>query len=299
MQVVHPDFDASDNFIIAGPLNLNRHMMRADTVMGERLQLSPPQFRTLLMLVTNEDVPIPFEELHMFMTMPGEEKCSRQAAKDAIINLANIVNISGRGFAKINILPNDEYSFETKWGMDWHSPNEPENAETNEKQAVTAFDKNGKFSKIVLSVAMIAALFVFIGSYFAYRANDDGLIYIPMAQIPLAEMPDFERSINFPYISGNVFYANSDFGIYIDTYNLSGGGFVYLLCIKMADSSTPLSRSILVPRGGAANHIYLSDILQPGRHVADLTLRAYCGRLLTEAYSLIKQVVVVIPIIDR
>ena len=292
MQVVCPDTTFVDNFIVAGPLNLNKQMMRADTIMGERLQLSPPQFRTLLMLVSNEGASIPFEKLHMFMTMPDEEKCSIQAARDVIVSLVNIVNISGRGFAKISILPGDEYVFETKWGMDWHRANETQETEANKKRGVAAVVNPDRFSKTFLSVAMVVALLVFMGLYFAYHSNDDGLVYIPALQIPLAEMPIFEDSITFPNIRDNVFYANADFGVYIDTYNTQGGNFVFMLYLKMADTSTLLSQPILVALGKASSLVHLLETLQPGRHMVEFTLRAFCRRLLTEVGSLSKQVVI-------
>lgn len=292
MQAMHPDFDTHDNFIIAGPLNLNKRMMRADTVMGERLQLSPPQFRSLLMLVSNEGVSIPFEELHMFMTMPDEEKYSVHAAKDVMLTLANIVNISGRGFAKIDVLPNDEYVFITKWGMDWRT--EPESEEQKQKNMSdeAAIAGNDNFSKIALSVAMLAALFVFIGSYIAYQANDNGLIYIPNAQIPLAEMPIFNEIVTFPYINGITFYATEYHRIYVSTFNMYSRDFVFKLCIRSAETNMPISQSILVPLGEATNQVLLSETLEPGRYVALLVLRAYCGRRLTEIDSINKQVII-------
>ena len=124
MLAKHLDTAFDDNYVIAGPLNLNKRMKRADTVMGERLQLNPRQFRVLLMLVSNEGVSTSFEELHMYMTPPEEKKCTVPEARDVINSLVNIVNISGRGFAKIDKLPDDEYVFATKWGMDWHMPSE-------------------------------------------------------------------------------------------------------------------------------------------------------------------------------
>ena len=283
MQALYPELAVEDNFIIAGPLNLNRRMMRADTVMGERLQLSPPQFRTLLMLVSNEGVHVSFEDLHMFMTMPDEEKCSIQAARDVVTTLVNIVNISGRGFARINVLPNDEYVFVTKWGMDWRSPAETGFVETKSKQ--DAAKSTGKFSKIVLSIAMTAALFVFIGTYFAFQASENGLIYIPMAQIPLAAMPDFERSVVFPTILDDTFFVSAEHGIYVDTYNMSNSRFVFVLCVFLADNRAPLSSSVLVPRGDATNAIYLFESLESGRYVVEFSLRAFCEELLTEVES--------------
>ena len=292
MQVVYPDVAIDDVFIIAGPLNLNRRMMRADTVMGERLQLSPPQFRTLLMLVSNEGVAIPFEELHMFMTMPDEEKCSIQSAKDVVVSLVNIVNISGRGFAKINTLPNDEYVFVTKWGMDWRTTGETSITEKKMKSDAAAIGGSDKFSKMVLSIAMFAALAVFVGSYFAYRANDNGLIYIPAASIPLSEMPNFGQIITFPYIRGNTFYANSNNSIYVEANNMFQGDVVFMLCLNLADEGTPLSHSILLPRGESTSTVYLPESLGTSRYLAQITLRAFCGRNLTEIESINKQVVI-------
>ena len=296
MQALNPDFVVDDNFIIAGPLNLNKRMMRADTIMGERLQLSPLQFRSLLMLVSNEGVSIPFEELHMFMTMPDEEKCSIQVAKDVIFTLANIVNVSGRGFAKIDVLPNDEYVFVTKWGMDWRT--EPEEADSKCKPDEAAIVGTDKFSKIALSVAMMATLLVFIGSYFAYQVNDNGLIYIPNAPIPLAEMPIFQESVTFPYINGNTFHTTANNDIYVDTFNMSGDNFVFVLCIKLDETNTPLTHSILVPHGEATNQVELPETLQPGRYMARLILRAYCRRNLTEVESRSKQIVIYVEVIN-
>ena len=290
MQSSRPELLSGDNFIIAGPLNLDRRMMRADTVMGERLQLSPLQFRALLMLVSNEGEQVPFEELHMFMTMPGEEKCSIHAAREVIDTLVNIVNISGRGFAKINVSPNDEYVFVTKWGMDWRVAGKTCIAETKKEQDFTSF--SNVFSKTALSLAMAAALLVFIGTYFAFQASnngltgDDGLVYIPLLQIPLAEMPDFERSVSFPYVRGGAFYVGASHGIYVDTFNIYGEDVVFMVCLSLAESGLPLSRSFLVPRGEATNDVYLFGPLEPGRHSAWLNLRAFCASLLTEFDSM-------------
>ena len=287
---MHPDMDTSDNFIIAGPLNLNKSMMRADTVMGERLQLNPGQFRSLLMLVINEGVSIPFEELHMYMTMPEEEKYSIQEARDVINSLVNIVNISGRGFAKINMLPDDEYSFVTKWGMDWHKTNEI--SEANKKPVIAAAAKYDGFSKKVLSVALAAVLVVFIGSYFAFSTNDNGLIYIPMSQIPLSEMPDFGGSVSFPYLEDNTFYVSGGNTVYIDTYNSLSGSYVFMLCLLKPDIYTPISRSVPVPRGDTTITVKLFESLEPGRHETVFSMRAFCGRLLTEVESISKRIVI-------
>ena len=284
MQVLHPDIAVDDNFIIAGPLNLNKRMMRADTVMGERLQLSPLQFRTLLMLVSNEGVPIPFEELHMFMTMPEDEKCSIQTARDVIISLVNIVNVSGRGFAKINILPNDEYIFATKWGMDWRVSDEVFKVSTKRRTDAVAPESSDKLSKIVLSIAMVVALLVFIASYFAFSSSSDGLVYVPVLQIPLAGMQAQNRTVMFPYIRNDAFYTYNNY-LYVDTINLYDGDILFMLSLNMADGGIPISRSILVPRGEASNEIFLFRLLEPGRHTAEFELRAFCAELLTEVES--------------
>ena len=291
MQVLYPDMTIDDNFVIAGPLNLNKRMMRADTVMGERLQLSPLQFRTLLMLVSNEGATVPFEDLHMFMTMPDEEKCSIRAARDVIISLVNIVNVSGRGFAKINILPNDEYMFVTKWGMDWRINDEVSTSSTKKRTDNVAYDSEDKFSKTVLSFAMVVALVVFIGSYFAFSQADDGLIYIPVLQIPLAEVLAPDPTITFPYIRGDTFNTYNNV-IYVDTINLFDGNIVFMLCLNMADCGTPMTRSLLVPRGEATNAIFLVQSMESGRHAAEFELRTFCLLLLQELGRLTMQVVI-------
>ena len=294
MRVMHPGMAIDDNFIVAGPLNLNKRMMRADTVMGERLQLSHQQFRTLLMLVSNEGVSIPFEELHMSMTMPDEEKCSTQEARDVIITLINIVNISGRGFAKINMLPNDEYAFVTKWGMDWRSVKEVAKTQLNSEPEKAVIGKSDKFSKMVLSVSTIAVLAVFIGSYFMFLSNDDGLAHIPMVQIPLAGMQFNGEPITFPYVRGDVFNVDASRNMYIDTRNTYSGDVIFMLCLQLSEARTPLSWSILIPRGEAANSVLLSESIEPGRYEAEFVLRAFCARYLTEVDNMIKQVVIYI-----
>ena len=295
MQAVYLDIASDDNFIIAGPLNLNKRMMRADTVMGERLQLSPQQFRALLMLVSNEGTAIPFEELHMFMTMPNEEKYSIQAAKDVIVTLVNIVNVSGRGFAKINMLPNDEYMFVTKWGMDWRNGDAISKTEKTKAKDTPVGSRTDKLSRAFLSIAMIAALAVFIGSYFAFNANDGDLIYIPEVQIPLAGMPDFGRSITFPYIRVNTFYVSSYNSIYVNAYSAYGSNNVFMISLNLPGEHAPLSSPVLVPRGDAIVAIYFIEYFEPGRHEVELTLRAFCGNLLTETDSVVKQITIYAP----
>ena len=294
MQAIYPNVAIDDNFIIAGPLNLNKRMMRADTVMGERLQLNPQQFRTLLMLVSNEGITIPFEELHMFMTMPGEEKFSIQAARDVIVTLVNIVNISGRGFAKITMLPNDEFMFVTKWGMDWRNADEHPKTDQLQDRKESCRQVEG-LSKAVLSVAMIVAIAVFIGSYFAFQDDDDGLVYIPVMQIPLAGMPDVERSTPFPYIRENTFYVSPNNSIYLNTHNTHYSDAVFMLLLNAADELAHLSLPVLVPRGEALVTIYLVQLLEPGRQMVELTLKAFCGNLLTETDSVVKQITVYVP----
>ena len=290
MQVVNPNLAAGDNFIIAGPLNLDKRMMRADTVMGERLQLNPPQFRTLLMLVSNEGSQVSFEDLHMFMTMPNEDRISIQAARDVISTLVNIVNISGRGFAKIDVLPGDEYVFATKWGMDWSRACEALPAETKKKHEASPFFKSERLSKIVLSVAMAASLLVFIGSYLAYQAYDDGLVYIPMMQIPLANMPGSGETVTFPSIRGDVFYVGADGSIFVETYNVFDENHVFVMCLRLAFEFSPLAVCVLVPRGEAATEVRLFEPIESGKHKAEFAIRVFCQAYLTEVKGLSKQV---------
>lgn len=245
-------------------------MMRADTVMGERLQLNPRQFRTLMVLATNEGELIPFDELHMSMSMPGEEKCQEHDARNVVESLVDIVNISGRGFAWVQRQAQDKYVFETKWGADWHNPatkleEEGEVLKVKTRTAKTVHLPGFIFTAAtLLIIALLAA-----GSFFFDSPSPEQLVYIPSPQIPLAGPAS---TISFPHVNGVEYVGGDNPGVLVYAYNPNESEILFLMCIKINGASLALP-SQPVPAGQSV--MFFGLFAYPGSYDVRITLRAY------------------------
>ena len=100
----------------AGPLNLNRSMRRACTIMGRELAISAKEFNALDMLVTREGEYIAFDELYTTVWGETESLESKEDARASIDNLLMQVCNDGEGFMWIEYSPDAGYRFKTYWG---------------------------------------------------------------------------------------------------------------------------------------------------------------------------------------
>lgn len=261
-----------DEFLIAGPFNLNKRMMRADTVMGERLQLNPRQFRALLMLASNEGENVPFDELRHFMSMPGEEKCPEQDARSIVESLADVVNVSGRGFAWVHKQPQDEYVFETKWGTDWHNPSFELDGKDSLAIAHTAIKKSDNLPGFMLTATtLLVIIAVAVGAYFFDMVNTEQLVYIPGQQIPLAAMPFSETY--YPYVGDVSFVLGDNPGILVSVYNSYEGDVMFLMSLMLECRVLFVSPSLFVPSG--ESQLFFAFVPDSGFYDLRIVMQAF------------------------
>ena len=264
--------DTEDEFLIVGPFNLNKRMMRADTVMGERLQLNPRQFRTFLMLASKEGQNVPFDELRHFMSLPGEEKCPEHDARSVVESLVNVVNISGRGFAWVHEQPRDEYVFETKWGAEWHKPSFEVDGKESEAEARIAVKKPQNLPGFVLTATTLLVIIgVALGAFFFEAANAEQLVYIPFQQIPLAGSPF--SGVLFPNVTDIVYVSGENSGVSVFVYSQYEGDVLFLMSIWFEYREKFVSPSVPVPFGESVLFFYLNPSL--GLHEVRIVLRAF------------------------
>jgi len=103
----------------AGPLNLNRYLKRACTIMGRELAISAKEFNALDMLVSREGEYLTFDELYQAVWGKAENPESKENARESIDNLLMQVCNDGEGFMWIEYLHEAGYMFKTHWGKNW------------------------------------------------------------------------------------------------------------------------------------------------------------------------------------
>ena len=105
----------------AGPLNLNRQMKQASTVMGTELSLSAREFNALEMLVRKEDEYLTFDELYSSVWKRSVNPDNIKDARISLDNLLTQVCANGEGFMWIEYEPEAGFRFKTHWGKNWDS----------------------------------------------------------------------------------------------------------------------------------------------------------------------------------
>ena len=109
------DYDAQDNYHIAGPLTLDSGRKRAYIVPDVGLQLSQNEFDLLYLLAMREGIPLTFERLYASVWEQDDGVCRRKDARVDITEVVSQINAAGNGFAWIEYHPTFGYTFKTMW----------------------------------------------------------------------------------------------------------------------------------------------------------------------------------------
>ena len=131
------DHNSSKNFIIAGPLNLNKIQRQACTVMGSKLTLDHNEFDALFLLAANEDEHLTLQQIYE-VSWGREDAGTIEYASAALDKLINQVNDAGNDFMWIEKTPELGYKFKTRWGRRYNM----QNTEDNASSEVTLNDEN-------------------------------------------------------------------------------------------------------------------------------------------------------------
>lgn len=107
-----------------GPLNLNRVMKRACTVMGVELSLDEKECDALYMLATREGEYLTFENLSEAV-WGSESPENTEIILKSIDNMIKQVCSQGSGFMWIEHVPEAGYVFKTHWGHNWKTQSAP------------------------------------------------------------------------------------------------------------------------------------------------------------------------------
>jgi len=111
----------SESGYFAGPLNLDREKMTADTALGAVLDLQRHEFDALDMLAMREGEALTFEQLYEAVWKTQDDSIERSAARFDLERLIEKVSLAGEGFMWIDFVPETGYTFRTHWGHNWNT----------------------------------------------------------------------------------------------------------------------------------------------------------------------------------
>jgi len=264
---------------VAGPLNLDRELKKATTVLGAELLLSDKEFDALTMLVEREGESIAFEELYKEIWCADKRDISKELALSNLSNLLSLINEAGKGlFMGIEYDEEAGYTFSTKWGHSWRkSSEEPviiEEIKSRTDPPSVAAKKQSKIIGGIMATGMVAAAFfiVIMGRLpnALHTVSDE--IYIFDNPVPLGAAPNFTDAIVFPEIADTV--ISSSAGLLINFYNPEENSDNFVFEITLADSGEILYTSAPMAPGSRTESIEIQP-LNTGEHRAVLNITVY------------------------
>jgi hypothetical protein len=278
----------------AGPLNLNRQIKQATTVMGVELKLNADEFDALDILAAREGEPLSFELLYSAVWESGEYFCEVETAKLKFEKVIMQVEEVGSGFMWIEYKPETGYAFKTLWGHNWKaqkhikseslsiSCGECDVTAKKESTATTAKTKRldnesqpTKNSKTTIKIyaACVAIIITSAGIFLATGDNtgltDIGNIQVPMSELPMQEdvfmVPDFDKLT----VTADASYVSIPLG------NPEGNQFYVSFEITLQDTGETLYTSDLIEPGKHSHMASLTRPLPAGEYAALLTIKFY------------------------
>ena len=124
-------------YIFAGPLNLNVMSKKATTAMGSEIQLGENDFDALFLLATNEGESHTFQELYEVAWGKSETTDSLDVAQSALDKMIMQINSVGDEFMWIEFTPGEGYTFNTRWGHNWHTIDSKRSFVPRKRKAIT------------------------------------------------------------------------------------------------------------------------------------------------------------------
>ena len=104
--------EKDQNYIFAGPLNLNKMMRQASTVMSGTIALAGNDFEALYMLATNEGEYLSVQQIY-------ETSENLEESTTSLESLIEKINQISEEFMWIEHTPERGYKFNTCWGHNW------------------------------------------------------------------------------------------------------------------------------------------------------------------------------------
>ena len=200
-----------NDYIFAGPLNLNMMTRQANTVMGVDIDLGENDFEALYLLSTKENEYLTFQQLYEAAWGRSESTDSIDFASAALYNLVEQINNVGDQFMWIEHQPGIGYRFITRWGHNWRgnrnsNVNNPDKAKAFEDTLsdtkvidITMFDRKisrpGLKTLLAGAGALVAAfilvlLLLYSTGIIAPTATEPLYIDVEDTTIPLAASPE-------------------------------------------------------------------------------------------------------------
>ena len=118
------------NHVFAGPLNLNKVMRQASTVMNGSIALNSEEFDALFLMASNEGEFLTFQQIYEVSWGKNKEAKNLDTATSALNDMVEKINEINKEFMWIESTPGMGYRFNTRWGHNWNSNNK-KNSTTN------------------------------------------------------------------------------------------------------------------------------------------------------------------------
>jgi len=265
--------DQPTGHCFVGPLNLNRDIKQASTVMGAVFDIDASEFDALDMLASNEGQTMTFEWLYMMVWDKGDGRCNRSEARLGISNLMEQVNKAGESFMWVDNHNEEAYTFMTRWGHNWQSGGDtPKAADVREQSAKPQVRNKRKAGMLLAGVTTVAAS-VAVAFGLAPSRSEQDIHYIFDAPVPLAAVPSFSGSVSFPATENVILSAGSRY-MPMELYNPENNIGWLVFEIMMADSRELIYVSEPVAPGEGIENISVRPF-ETGEHKAILNISAY------------------------
>ena len=152
--------DREQNYIFAGPLNLNKMMRQASTVMSGTIALAGNDFEALYMLAANEGKYLTLQQIN-------EASWNTETAAETLEKLVEQINSINEEFMWIEHTPGKGYKFDTRWGQNWKRNTAATNVVNITDTAATAVKRQKPSIKTLITgagalvaIIMLALLYI-------------------------------------------------------------------------------------------------------------------------------------------
>lgn len=175
--------------MFVGPLNINRRMGKATTVMGAELELNEQELETLHTLAANEGEPIAFELLYNEIWNSNGE-CNRIEVLQSVAKLQAQVEKTGKGFMWIDHSSDGYLTFQTRWGHNWKAqPQKPQPINIIPMETTPKRKRRNPLLRAAISAASLAAATALVLIFSPVLNRPPEYIDLPDDPVPLGPMP--------------------------------------------------------------------------------------------------------------
>ena len=104
-----------DQFIIAGPLYLDRNLMKARSAHNHEFDFNEDEFKALYLLASQEGMAVSFSNLYKAVWDKGNGTDRLEAARHGLENIMKIINAADGFLMRVAYCPLEGYTFQTRW----------------------------------------------------------------------------------------------------------------------------------------------------------------------------------------